>query len=162
MKRWFPHPWLTVLLILLWLLINNSFSLAQIVLGLVLAWIIPALTRSFWPEPLPVHRPWVMLRFAGVFLWDVVVANVLVARLILRGPTRVRPAFVMVPLDISHPFALSLLLNVTCLTPGTVSARLSADRRFLLVHALDAASPQDVIAAIKKDFEAPLKEIFEC
>jgi len=85
-----------------------------------------------------------------------------VAWLILRGPAQLRPAFVVVPLDIRNPFALSLLANATCLTPGTVSARLSADHRSLLVHALDMDSPEAVITSIKTRFEAPLMEIFEC
>ena len=46
--------------------------------------------------------------------------------------------------------------------PGTVSARLSADKRQLLVHALDCADPASLVATIKTRFEAPLKEILEC
>jgi len=58
--------------------------------------------------------------------------------------------------------AVSLLANLICLTPGTVSARLSANRRQLLVHALDCADPAALAASIKSRFEAPLKEIFGC
>lgn len=162
MRRWLPHPVLTVLLMLLWLLLNNSVSLAHVVLGLLLGLGIVRVTQSFWPEPLRIYKPWVLLRFAGIFLWDMVVANFSVAWLILRGPTQLRPAFVLVPLDLRNPFALSLLVNATCLTPGTVSARLSADRRYLLVHALDLDSPEAMIASIKTRFETPLMEIFEC
>jgi multicomponent K+:H+ antiporter subunit E len=61
-----------------------------------------------------------------------------------------------------HDLAISLLANIICLTPGTVSARLSEDQRFLLVHALDCEDPQALIATIKTRFEAPLKEMFEC
>ncbi|MCW1777205.1 Na+/H+ antiporter subunit E [Pantoea ananatis] len=45
------------------------------------------------------------------------------------------------------------------LTPGTVSAALSDDRKYLLVHvALDDA--ETVIRQIKTRYEAPLMEIF--
>jgi len=162
MRHWLPHPVLTVLLMLLWLLLNNSVSLAHVVLGLLLGLGIVRVTPSFWPEPLRIYKPWVLLRFTGIFVWDMVVANFSVAWLILRGPARLRPAFVLVPLDIRNPFALSLLVNAICLTPGTVSARLSADRRYLLVHALDMGSPAALIASIKTRFESPLMEIFEC
>ena len=83
------------------------------------------------------------------------------ARLILAGPRVLRPAFIVVPVDLKNELALSMLANTICLTPGTVSARLSPDRRTLLVHALDAPDPEAVGAAIKARYEAPLKEVFE-
>lgn len=162
MKRWLPHPLLTPLLAVIWLLLNNSLAPGQVLLGLLLGWAIPKFTLAFWPEAVRIHKPWVVLRFAAVLVYDIVVANVSVAKLILAGPRNLRPLFVVVPLDMSDDFAISLLANTVCLTPGTVSAKLSADRKALLVHALDAESPDEVIQVIKTRFEAPLKEIFAC
>jgi multicomponent K+:H+ antiporter subunit E len=50
------------------------------------------------------------------------------------------------------------------MTPGTLSADLSDDRRHLLVHAFDVdddAAQAALIAGIKARYEAPLKLIFE-
>jgi multicomponent K+:H+ antiporter subunit E len=91
----------------------------------------------------------------------VFVANLAVARLILGRPAQLRPAFIEVPLELESDLAISFLANTICLTPGTVSARLSPDRRSLLVHALDAPDPEAVRAMIKSRYEAPLKEVFE-
>lgn len=162
MKRWLPHPLLTPALAAIWLLLNNSVAPGQIVLGLLLGWAIPRITLAFWPERMRIRRPASLLRFAAVFLSDVIIANLTVARLVLAGPRRLRSAFVVVPLDVSEDFTISLLANTICLTPGTVSARLSEDRTQLLVHVLDCDDPQAVVATIKTRFEAPLKEIFEC
>lgn len=161
-KNWLPHPLLTPVLAAIWLLLNNSLAPGQILLGLLLGWAIPRFTLGFWPERVRVRRPARLLRFGGVFLYDVIIANLSVARLILAGPRRLHPAFVVVPLDLSDDLAISLLANAICLTPGTVSARLSADRRQLLVHALDCTDPPALVATIKMRFEAPLKEILEC
>lgn len=162
MKRWLPHPLLTPVLALIWLLLNNSASVGQLALGLLLGWAIPLFTLPFWPERVRLRRPLSLLRFLRFFFYDVLVANLAVARLVLIGPRALHPLFVQVPLDLRHDLAISLLANTTCLTPGTVSARLSEDRRFLLVHALDCTDPQALIDTIKTRFEAPLKEIFEC
>lgn len=162
MKRWLPHPLLTPMLALVWLLLNNSVAPGHVALGLLLGWAIPRFALAFWPERVRIRRPALLLRFAAIFLHDVVIANLVVARLILAGPQRLRPAFVVVPLDITEDITISVLANVICLTPGTVSARLSGDRRRLLVHALDCADPEALVATIKTRFEAPLKEIFEC
>ena len=161
MKRWLPHPLLTPILALIWLLLNNTLAPGHIVMGLLLGWVIPHFTLGFWPERVRIHRPASLLRFLGVFLFDVLVSNVAVARLVLAGPRSLHPLFVTVPLDISNPLALSLLANTICLTPGTVSARLSADRSELLVHVLDTADPQAVVAEIRARYEAPLLEVFE-
>lgn len=165
MKRlgnWLPHPLLTPVLAVIWLLLNNSVAPGQVLLGLLLGWTIPRFTLGFWPERVRIRHPALLLRFVGIFLHDVLIANLAVARLICAGPHRLRPAFVIVPLDITDDLAISLLANTICLTPGTVSARLSADRRQLLVHALDCPDPAALVATIKTRFEAPLKEILEC
>lgn len=156
-----PHPLLSLALALIWLLLNNSVAPGQLVLGLLLGWLIPLFTRAFWPDRVRIRRPVVLLRLVGVLLYDIVVANLAVARRILGDPDRLAPAFVEVPLDLTSDLAISLLANTICLTPGTVSARLAADRRSLLVHALDAPDPAATRAQIKARYEAPLKEIFE-
>ena len=162
MTHWLPHPLLTPLLTAVWLLLNNTLAPGHIVLGLLLGCAIPRFTLAFWPERVHIYRPASLLRFTGVFLWDVLVANVAVARLVLVGPRSLNPLFVSVPLDLTNDLAISLLANTICLTPGTVSADLSADRRVLLVHALDCTDADDLVRTIKARFETPLREIFEC
>ena len=57
-------------------------------------------------------------------------------------------------------FAIGLRPQTSSLTPGTVSSDVSADGRFLLVHALDVADAAAEIARIKTRYEAPLLRIF--
>lgn len=161
MRRWLPHPILTPCLALLWLLLVNSVAPGQIVLGLMLGWSIPFFTSRFWPERVRIHKPLTLLRFVGVVLLDIVIANLVVARLILGKPQSLRPAFVAVPLDLRTDLAISLLASTITLTPGTLSALLSADRKTLLVHALDVADSAALVASIKQRYEQPLKEVFE-
>lgn len=162
MTRWLPHPLLTPVLTGVWLLLNNTLAPGHIVLGLILGLAIPRFTLAFWPDSVRIVRPMRLLRLAGVFLYDVLVSNVAVARLVLIGPKALHPLFVSVPLDLTNELTLSLLANIICLTPGTVSAKLSADRRFLLVHALDCTDTDELVHMIKTRYEAPLLEIFEC
>jgi multicomponent K+:H+ antiporter subunit E len=157
-----PHPWLSLVLLLIWLLIMNSFSAGTWLLGLVLAWGIPQLTKVFWPDPPVLHRPLVLLRFALRVLVDIGIANMDVARLVL-GPNRnLRPAFIEYPLELTHDFAISMLASTISLTPGTVSSDISIDRRILLIHALDVDDEQVLIETIKQRYERPLMEVFQC
>lgn len=161
MKRWLPHPLLSAILLVLWLLLVNDLSVGQVLLGTVLGWGLPLYTARFWPEPVLVHRPLRLLRFIGVVLYDIVVANLTVARLILGPPHRIRPAFVVMPLTLRSEAGISLLANTVSLTPGTVSAFLSADRRCLIIHSLHTTAPEEVLATIRERYETPLKEILE-
>ena len=164
MKRWrlLPHPLLTLLLTIAWLLLNNSLSLGQLLLGLFLGWGIPLLCQSFLLRTPRLRRPGLLLRYMLVVLYDIVVANLHVARLVLGRPEALRPAFIEVPIDIEDEFLLTLLACVVSLTPGTVSSGLSGDRQALLLHSLDVDDQDEVIRQVKTRYEAPLKEIFEC
>ncbi|MGE0071835.1 MAG: Na+/H+ antiporter subunit E [Thiomonas sp.] len=160
-RRLFPHPGLSGVLLVLWLLLVNGVSPGQVVLGALLGWAIPLLTRAFWPEAVRLQRPLTLLRFVLRVLGDIVLASAQVAVLILGPQRRLRPAFVALPLDLRSDLAISLLANTISLTPGTVSAWLTPDRRTLWVHALHATDPQALAAQIKRRYEAPLKEVFE-
>lgn len=161
MRRLLPHPIVTPVLAIIWLLLVNSAAPGQIVLGLLLGWAIPFFTLRFWPDKVRIRKPFTLLRFIGVVLMDIVLSNFTVARLILGRPERLRPAFVVVPLDITSDMAISLLANTICLTPGTLSALLSPDRKSLLIHALDVSDTDALVATIKQRYETPLKEVFE-
>ena len=159
--RLLPHPLLTLALIGIWLLLVNSLAPGQIVLGALLGWAIPLFTRAFWPDPVRIHKPLTLLRFTAVVVWDIVIANLHVARLILGRPAQLRPAFVAMPLALNSDLAISILANTICLTPGTVSALLAPDRKTLLIHALDVDDSAALIATIQARYETPLKEVFE-
>ena len=158
----FPRPGLSSFLLVLWLLLNNSAAPGHLVLGALLGLLIPLFTRRFWPERLGLNHPGLMLRFAGRVLWDIIVANFAVARVVLGPRSAVQPAFVRVPLDIHDDFPVTVLASVVSLTPGTVSADIDAERRYLLVHALSVSDTEALVHDIKTRYEAPIKEIFAC
>ncbi|MCB5185116.1 Na+/H+ antiporter subunit E [Methylobacillus gramineus] len=161
MQRLLPHPLLTVLLTLIWLLLSNSIALGQLVLGMLLGWAIPFFALPFWPDKVKVHKPLTLLKFTYILLHDIVEANFIVAARILGNPAKLRPAFIVVPIDLDSDFAMSILANTTCLTPGSLSALLAPDRKSILVHAMDVEDEEAFIRTIKTRYEQPLKEIFE-
>lgn len=161
-SRWLPHPLLSLLLILLWLLLNNSAAPGHLVLGAVFGILIPRFTERFWSEPVVLCRPGCAFRFAGRVLWDIVVANFAVAKIVLGPSDAVRPVFVRVPLDVQPEFAVTMLAAVISLTPGTVTVDVDPEQRFLLVHALSPDDPEALVHEIKIRYEAPIKEIFRC
>lgn len=160
--RWlFPHPLLSVLLALIWVLLQNQFSWGMAVFGLILGIIIPRATAVWWPDRPGKIRAGRMIVYIFIVLWDIVIANIQVAWIVLTRPnSRLKPAWVVIPLDLVEPEAISILAGTITLTPGTVSADLSSEGHCLLVHALDTDDPDGVRDQIKARYERRLKEIF--
>lgn len=145
-----------------WLLLAGDFSPGNILLGAALAIGIERYARSFNEEPERHVRlggvPWLV----AVVLWDVVLANLQVARRTLGPLSALRPRFVVVPIDLEDRTAIALLGAIITTTPGTVTASLSPDRRCFVVHGLDVEDAESLVRTIKLRYERPLKEIFEC
>lgn len=161
MKRLLPHPGLTLLLIIMWMLVLNSLSMGGFLLGLFFAIVVPLFTAPFWPDRPQMRLGLPLLGYAFLVLWDIVVANFQVARLILFRRNRdFRSCWLSIPLELRSAEAITLLAGTISLTPGTVSTDISTDGRHLLVHALDTGDPAGEITRIKARYERRLLEIF--
>lgn len=158
-EKYLPHPLMSLTLLFVWLLLVNSLSPGHLLLGALFGLFIPMFTNAFWPERPHLARPLLIAQFALHLLWDIVLANLVVARTILSPQPKIRPAFVEYPVDLRNEFAVTILASVIALTPGTVAAALSDDRRLILIHALDVNDPAELVAMLKSRYEAPLLEI---
>ncbi|MFB6264875.1 MAG: Na+/H+ antiporter subunit E [Bradymonadaceae bacterium] len=155
-----PHPLLSLSILAVWLLLWESVSLGSIALGGALALIIPVFARRFWPDAPEVRRPGLLITYALIFAWDILKANLSVAALVLKPNDSLRPTFLEIPLEIDHPFLITILANTISLTPGTVSTNVTGDRNMLLVHCLHCEDPEEEIEGIKERYEQRLEEIF--
>ena len=91
-----------------------------------------------------------------------IVANIQVARIVLFMPRdRIRSTFIRVPTDLKSPEAIAMLAGTITMTPGTVTADMTADGTALLIHSLHAPDPDAIRDDIKSRYEARLKRIFE-
>lgn len=162
LRKLFPHPILTVLLTVVWMMLYNTISLGVIVFGFILGTVIPLITAPYWPNRPKLKNFPMIAEYAVVVLWDIVVANFVVAKTILFVPNReIRSTWVTIPLDLRSPEAITALAGTITMTPGTVSADTSACGRSLLVHCLDEKDTDSVRDQIKQRYERRLKEIFE-
>jgi multicomponent K+:H+ antiporter subunit E len=156
-----PHPFLTLLLAVVWILLQNEVSAGMAVFGVILGILIPWVTSVWWPDTPKGLKLGKFLVYAMIVLWDILIANVQVAWIILtKSNASLKPAWVVIPLELKQPEAISILAGTITLTPGTVSADLSDEGHSLLVHALDTDDPDAVRDEIKHRYERRLKEIF--
>jgi multicomponent K+:H+ antiporter subunit E len=121
---------------------------------------VPHLLGGVLPDIRVARRPGLALRLIGTLLRDIVVANLQMARRILGPESAIHPRFLWLPLDIANTHGIVTLAAMITMTPGTLSAEVSADRHWLLVHAFDVEDEAAVIDEIKRRYESPLMELF--
>ena len=161
LARSFPHPKLTITLAILWLALNNDVSLGQLIVAAIVGWAVPKVTSVYWQDHARIGNPRAILEYCAIVLKDIVLSNLQVANLVLFRPgSTLRSRFITVPLELRSAEAITVLAATITLTPGTLSADLSADGRALLVHCLDIADPDAAVADIKQRYERRLLEIF--
>jgi multicomponent K+:H+ antiporter subunit E len=165
MKRAFnwllPHPVLTLILALVWMLLQNDVSAGMAVFGVILGIIIPWGTSVYWPDTPKGFRLAKMISYSLVVMWDIVIANIEVAWIVLTVPNaKLKPAWIVIPLELREPEAITVLAGTITLTPGTVSADLSDQGHSLLVHVLHTEDPDAVRDDIINRYQRRLKEIF--
>jgi len=160
--RWLlPHPFLTVLLAIVWTMLQNEVSAGMVVFGIILGIIIPWSTSVWWPDTPTGFRWGKMIPYCFLVLWDIIVANIEVAWIVISVPnSKLKPAWIVIPLELRQPEAITVLAGTITLTPGTVSADLSDEGHSLLVHVLHTDNPDAVRDEIKNRYERRLKEIF--
>jgi len=144
-------------------MLNTSISLGHILLGAVLAIIIPLMCAPLRiPQP-RIEKPFKAISYILIVLKDILVANFQVALLVVGPMRRIKPGFIAVPLDITDNLPITVLASTVTMTPGTVSGEVSKDKKWLYVHVLDMPeNEQELIDLIKQRYESRVKEIFGC
>lgn len=160
-RRLFPHPALSAMLVVVWMLLVNEFTFGALVLAVVFAVATPLFTSRFWPGRPRLRFGLALLDYVGVVLLDIGVANFQVAWLIVTRRNRnLRSQWLVIPLALRSPEGITTLAGTISLTPGTVTSDISGCGRALLVHAIDVADPEAEVARIKQRYESRLLKVF--
>lgn len=164
MKRWLPSPLVSGIVLLLWLLLQQSADPGNLLLGLMLAFGVPLLTRPFFhPIGFPrLKKPIQLLRLLAVAGIEIVRSCFNVSRIILFARADgLNSRFIRIPLDLKNPYGLALLSCLINMTPGTVWVEILPEKYELALHVFDLHDEQWWIDTIKSHYENPLIEIFE-
>jgi multicomponent K+:H+ antiporter subunit E len=162
MRRWLPYPLLSLSLLVIWMLLNQSMAPGTILLGALLGFGLARVFGVLRPPKAHVHNYsrafLLLLRVIG----DIVRSNIAVARLILgRRDSEVNSGFVAIPLTLTDHYGLAVLACIITSTPGTIWVSHDSTRNVLLIHVLDLVDEQSWIGTIKQRYERPLLEIFQ-
>lgn len=162
MRRLVPYPLLTLALLLMWLVLNDTTEPGQILLGLAVALLGASVYARLEPQPGKVGR-WMVptIVLAWLVLVDIVRSNIAVLRITLRlhRPHRVA-GFLSIPLELRDPRGLAVLAGIVTATPGTSWAHYEAAANILTLHVLDLVDEEALVRQFKDRYERRLMEIF--
>ena len=150
-----------MLLALAWAALSGEFSLANLLTGHVLGYMIllmlvkgGVLPRS--PYVGKVHQA---VGLAGFFLWELIRANLRLALDVATPSYQMKPGILAIPLDATRDTEILLLAMLINLTPGSVALDVSGDRRVMYVHVMYMQSPDAARAEIKHGFERRVMQL---
>ena len=132
----------------LWLLLVWSVSTRELLLGALVAAVAAWFSGRFFVHKNPAHlfspvRFFNMVAYClGVFMWELIKANVNMAKLVLSPKMKFRPGIIRVPgcREITSEYGLAMVANSITLTPGTITLDLSEDdegRNYYYIHWID-------------------------
>ena len=141
-----------ILIALLWVFIIGTGTvesapfnlLVGILLGLFLVSLVSSDERSF-PRRIVAY-----MRFVLSFFKELVVANLIIAKLTLRAHPRYHTHVIAVPIRLESDAAIALLSATITLLPGTVAMGVSNDRKNLYAHAMGTESVEDAKEAVTR------------
>jgi multicomponent K+:H+ antiporter subunit E len=161
MSRVLPHPLLSLVIVVMWLLLNRV-SPGHLVLGIAVALVAGRAMAALEPDRPRIRRWHLVALLAWRVFLDIIRSNASVARLILGGgSTGRRQGFVDINLELSDPTGLAVLALIVTATPGTAWIDYDAAHGRLLLHAFDLVDPDEWRVTVNQRYGRLLMEIFE-
>jgi multicomponent Na+:H+ antiporter subunit E len=158
----FLNLWLTLLLI--WLIANGTLATATVLTGVVITAAI-ALAFAAFSRVYSVIRwsPRVIytyLQYLGVFLYELVRANLNVMRYVFSPSIDIHPGIVEIKTQLQSPIGRLALANSITLTPGTLVVDIRGDSLFIHWINVTATDPVAATREVAGRFEKYLKVIY--
>ncbi|MCE7983011.1 MAG: Na+/H+ antiporter subunit E [Caldilinea sp. CFX5] len=140
-----------LLLAFLWAELVPLFGGADYLIGFGVGFLVIALYKGSY-----VRRTYDLLYFLGYVLWQIVLSNLILAKVVLQPRPMINPGIVAIPLTASSALEIMTLASVITLTPGTLSVDLGQNERgerLLYVHILATGDPATFQTEVKETFE---------
>jgi multicomponent Na+:H+ antiporter subunit E len=160
--RQFFSLWLTLLLI--WLVLNDSLAIEIVLTGVVIAAVLGVVFSSYarvyqdirWTPRVIIYA----FAFLGTFLWELVKANLNVARLVFSPRIHIRPGIVEIKTQLKSSMGRMALANAITLTPGTLVVDIRDDTLFVHWIVVAAEDPVGATREIAGRFEKYLRVVY--
>lgn len=152
------------IMFLFWLAYTSSFQTGEVITGLIVSLIISFFTYESFTrvraENNIMKRFLSFLKYLPIFIFEMIKANIDVARRVINPSLPINPGIVAIKTDLKSDQAKLFLANSITLTPGTLTVDIVDDT--LYIHWIDVESekPREQKEKISAKFEELLKGVF--
>ena len=138
---------LTIVLVVLWIMLWDAWSVVHIVAGVVVALIV---TRLFYLPPIELSgriNPWYFAVYLAWFAWQMARGALQVAAVALR-PRKTNPGSVIaVDLHTRSDLLITIIAQTAGLIPGTFVTEVDRARGVIFLHVLDCNTDEQIESA---------------
>lgn len=150
---------LNVIVAVVWVFLNNSWTPVTFVVGYLVGLFLVFLLRRFFPGRFYGKRFIAILVLIGIFFKELFLSNIDVIKHVMRPRLNIKPGIVALPTELRSSWEITMLANLTTLTPGTLTVDVSMDNSTLYIHVLEISEVDEVINDIKETFEKRIMEV---
>lgn len=139
----------------------KTWTVPVLLAGFVLGYVVASAATAREGPFRRLRRLVLAVELGIVFVYEIVVSSIGVAKIVLSPSELPRPAIIACPLDLRGDGPITLLSVLVTLTPGTVAMDLSEDRGTLFLHVIDGSDPDRIVRTVKNVFEQRIRRAYE-
>jgi multicomponent Na+:H+ antiporter subunit E len=149
---------LNLLIAVGWAAVAGGFAVLDLVIGFAGGFVALWITRPlFGPSPY-FRRSFSAVGLVVFFLYELVRSSIAVVWDVVTPQMYSRPRMVRMPLDCRDDTEIMLTANLISLTPGTLTVDVAPDKSHLVIHAMFAEDPDEVVHDLKRGMERRVME----
>jgi multicomponent Na+:H+ antiporter subunit E len=133
---------INLVLALVWMFLSGDFSTLGLVFGFLLAFLVLVASQPVLGSRRYVRAVFSSIHLAGVFLYELVAANLQLAKDVLSPVPPLKPAFVAFAAPELREGQAVLLGHLVSLTPGTLTVDYDPTLRTLYIHTVYGQAPE--------------------
>ncbi len=150
---------LNIGLAIIWMLLRQDYSLLEFAIGYVVGLALLYVLRRFLMFDFYFRRVIAIFKLILLFLWELILANIDVIKIVLSPKLNIEPGIIAVPTKLKTEWEVTLLASLISLTPGTLSMNFSDDGKTIYVHSIHVPDKEAMIKQIHNSFEKAIMEV---
>ncbi|OIJ16656.1 Na+/H+ antiporter subunit E [Anaerobacillus alkalilacustris] len=150
---------LNIGLAIIWMLLRQDFSPVEFLIGYVVGLGLLFVLRRFLQFDFYFRRVIAIFKLISMFLWELILANIEMVKIVLSPKLDIQPGIVAVPTKLKTDWEVTLLSSLISLTPGTLSMNFSDDGKTIFVHSIHVPDKEKMIKQIHNTFEKAIMEV---
>src|SRR5699024_10013331 len=150
---------INLIIALMWMFLSETYTATGFLLGYLLGIFLLFLLNRFVPGRFYLHRVMKIIQLVLLFIKELVISTIDIAKVVYKPKLDVEPGIFTYPHEVKIDWEITVLTNVSSLTPATLTVAVENDKSMIYIHAMDIEDTNESIQSIKDTFEKAIMEV---